>query len=119
MDDYLEIVIHHAQRHPTKESEGAVVCIKDHFLGFARIGRHEHLAAVGQPEVCDFHRLWHACDLDLLVTPVELANLAWRKTQWHKSLGRGWLGGLCLPAFHKALHAVIRAAIAFSLQAFE
>jgi hypothetical protein len=47
LDDYLEIVIHHAQRHPTKESEGAVVCIKDHFLGFARIGGHKHLAGAG------------------------------------------------------------------------
>ncbi|CAG1012332.1 hypothetical protein BURK2_04494 [Burkholderiales bacterium] len=94
--------------------------IEDHLLRFAGIGRHEHLPAVGQPEVRHLDRLHHAAQLDLFMAPIELAGLAGRERQRHKGFDHGGTARPPrLPALHKALNGAVRTTVALGLQALE
>ena len=108
-----------SNRHAAEEGEGAVMGVEHHLLGFPGVGDDEHLPAVGQAEVGHLDGLHDAVDLDMLVAPVELADLARREHQGHEGVLDGGPGLACLPLLHKALHAVVGAAIALSLQALE
>ena len=48
-----------------------------------------------------------AAELDLLVAPIGLADLAGRESQWNEGLYEGRAGLVGLPALNKALHAVV------------
>jgi hypothetical protein len=115
----LEIVIHHALRHAAEEGEGAVVRVEHHLLGFSGVGHDEHLAAECQPEMRDLDGLHNAVELDVLMAPVELTDLAGSKRQRNVGLRQGRAGFGCLPALHEPLHAVVGAAIPLGLQALE
>jgi len=60
-----------------------------------------------------------AAEFDLLVAPVELADLAGRESQGNEGLCEGRAGFVSLPALNKALHAVIGAEISLGLQPLE
>ena len=55
--------------------------VEHHLLRLARIGAHEHHAAVAEPDVGDLHRRRHAVHDDDLVAPVELVRFARRERQ--------------------------------------
>ena len=59
-----------------------------HLLRLARIGPHEHHAAVAEPDMGDLHGHRHAPDQDDLVAPVELVGLARREEQRHIGIRR-------------------------------
>ena len=117
--DSFEVVVDHALGHAAEEGEGLIMRIEDHFLGFPGIGHDEHLSAEGQAEMRELDGLHDAAEFDLLVAPIELADLAGGEGQRDKRLGecRAGFGGF--PALHEALHAVIGAAIALGLQPLE
>ena len=115
----LEVVIHHALGHAAEEGERAVVRVEHHLLGFARVGHHEHLAAERQAEMRDLDGLHDPAEFDVLVAPVELANLAGRERHRHKGLGQGRADLDGFPAPHIPLHAVVSAAVALGLQSLE
>ena len=119
LHDGFEVVVDHALRHAAEEGEGLVVRVEDHFLGFPGIGHDEHLSAEGQAEMREFDGLDEAAEFDLLMAPIELADLAGCEGQWDKGLGERGAGFMGFPALDEALHAVIGAAIALGLQAFE
>jgi len=83
----LQVVVHQPHRHPAEERKRPDVRVEHHFLGLAGVGRHEHLAAVGQAEVRQLDGLRHTAQLDFLVAPVELASLAGRERKRHEGLG--------------------------------
>ncbi len=115
----LEVVVDHAQGHAAEKGEGPVMGVEHHLLGLPRIGGDEHLAAESQAEMRDLDGLHDAREFDLLVAPIELADLARRKAQRNKSLRQGWTGFCRLPTPHEPLHAVVGAAVALDLQALE
>jgi hypothetical protein len=63
--------------------------VKHHLLGFPRVGHDEHLAAERQPEMRKLDGLHDAIELNMLMAPIELADLAGRKHQWNKGLCDG------------------------------
>ena len=63
--------------------------------------------------------LHDAGELDVLMAPVELADLARRKRQRNVGLRQGWAGFGRLPALHEPLHAVVGTAIPLGLQPLE
>ena len=79
LDHGLEIVVDHALGHAAEEGKCAVVRVEHHLLGLPRIGHDEHLAAERQAEMRDLDGLHDPAELDLLMAPVELADLAGRK----------------------------------------
>ena len=85
--------------------------VEHHLLGFPGISHDEHLSAEGQVEMREFDGLHDAAELDLLVAPVELADLAGCEGQRDKGLGECRAGFVSFPA----LHAVIGAAVALGL----
>ena len=89
--------------------------VEHHLLGFPGIGHDEHLSAEGQAEMREFDGLDEAAEFDLLVAPIELADLAGDESQWNKGLGERGAGFVGFPALHEALHAVIGAAVALGL----
>jgi hypothetical protein len=93
--------------------------VEHHLLGFPRVGHDEHLTAERQPEMRNLDGLHDAIELDMLMAPIELADLAWRKYQRNKGLcdARTRLGRL--PAPHKPLHAVVGTAVSLGLQSLE
>ena len=93
--------------------------VEDHFLGLPGIGHDEHLSAEGQAEMREFDGLDEAAEFDLLVAPIELADLAGDESQWNKGLGERGAGFVGFPALDEALHAVIGTAVALGLQALE
>ncbi len=72
----LEIVVDHALRHAAEEGERAVVRIEHHLLGLPGIGHDEHLPAERQAEMRHLDGLHDPTELDMLVAPIELADLA-------------------------------------------
>ena len=69
--------------------------IEHHLLRLARIGAHEHHAAVTEPHVGDLHRRRHPADDDDLVAPVELIGFTRRKRQ--RNVGRRSRARMLLP----------------------
>ena len=68
--------------------------VEHHLLGFPGISHDEHLSAEGQAEMREFDGLNDAAELDLLVAPVELADLPGAKANGTKawvSVGRDLL----------------------------
>jgi hypothetical protein len=63
--------------------------------------------------------LHDASQLDMLVAPIELADLAGRKRQRNEGVRQGRPGFGRLPALHEPLHAVVGAAVTLDLQALE
>ena len=88
-------------------------------LGLPRVGRDEHLAAERQAEMRDLDGLHDPAELDVLMAPVELADLAGRERQRHEGLGESWAGFDGFPAPDEPLHAVVGTAVALSLQPLE
>ena len=70
----LHVVVDPALAGATEEREGALVRVEHHLLALARIGAHEHHAAVAEPDVGDLHRRRHAVHDHDLVGPVELVG---------------------------------------------
>jgi hypothetical protein len=93
--------------------------VENHLLGFSGGGHDEHLTAACQPEMRNLDGLHDATELDMLVAPIELADLAGRKRQWNESLRQGRTGFDRLPAPHEPLHAVVGTAVALDLQTLE
>jgi hypothetical protein len=93
--------------------------VEHHLLGFSGVGHNKHLAAECQTQMRDLDGLHHACELDMFVAPVELADLPRRKRQRHIGLRQGRTRFGDLPALHEPLHAVIGTAIPLGLQALE
>ncbi|MDF0607006.1 hypothetical protein HZU77_015375 [Neisseriaceae bacterium TC5R-5] len=81
--------------------------VEYHFLGFAWIGHDEHLPTVAQAKVRHLNVTDDPREFNLFVTPVELANLCGQ--EGHRDESFRHLGALVqlLPAFNKALNAVI------------
>ena len=67
----------------------------------------------------DLDGLHDASQFDMLMAPIELADLAGRKRQWNEGLRQGRAGFGRLPTLHEPLHAVVGAAIPLDLQALE
>src|ERR1700692_3524833 len=95
--DRLEVVVDHALGHAAEEGEGLVVRVENHLLGFPWIGHDEHLAAECQPEMRNLDGLHDAREFDMLMAPIELTDLAWRKRQRHIGLRQRRAGFGCLP----------------------
>ena len=71
-----------------EQRKRAVVGVEHHLLRLARIGAHEHHAAVAEPEVGDLHGRRYPVHQNDLMAPVELVGLARRKTQRHIGVRR-------------------------------
>ena len=84
--------------------------IQHHFPGLARIRHHKHLAAIGQAKVSDLDGLAHTANPDRLLTPVELAHLAWLENQGDIGLFARGATVRVLPPLHETLNAVLGAA---------
>ena len=80
---------------PSEKRERPVVRVEHHLLRLARIGAHEHHAAVAEPDVGDLHRRRHAVHDDDLVAPIKLVGLARRKGQ--RNVGRRRRARMLLP----------------------
>ncbi len=93
--------------------------IEHHLLGLAGIGHDEHLATERQAEMRDFDGLHDPAELDMLMAPIELADLAGRERQRHIGLHEGRAGFDGFPTPDEPLHAIIGAAIALGLQPLE
>ena len=89
LHDGFEVVVDHALGHAAEEGEGTVVRVEDHFLGFSGIDHDEHLTAEGQAEMRDLDGQHEAAEFDLLVAPIELADLVGRESQWNEGLCEG------------------------------
>ena len=98
-----------------EEREAALVGVEHHLLRLARIGAHEHHAAVAEPDVGDLHRRRHAVDDDDLVAPVELVGFARRERQRHVGFRRRARVPLS-PAPRIAANRVVAALVAESPQ---
>lgn len=85
--------------------------IEHHLLRLARIGPHEHHAAVAEPNMGDLHRHGDAVDQDDLAAPVELVGVARRIEQRYVGLGHGRTASL-LPALGVAPDRVVAALVA-------
>jgi hypothetical protein len=81
IDRRLHIVVNPTRAGAPEEREGALVRVEHHLLALARIGAHEHHAAVAKPDMRDLQGRRHAANQRDLVTPIELVGLARRKTQ--------------------------------------
>ena len=79
----LHVVVDAARAGAAEEGEGPVMGVEHHLLRLARIGPHEHHAAVAEPDMGDLHGHRHAVDQHDLVAPVELVGLARREDQRH------------------------------------
>ena len=79
----LHVVVDAARAGAPEERERPLVGVENHLLRLARIGAHEHHAAVAKADVRDLHRRRHAVHHNDLVAPVELVGLARRKRQRH------------------------------------
>ena len=119
LDHGLEIVIDHPLGHAAEEGERAVVRVEHHLLGLPRIGDDEHLAAERQAEMRHLDGLHDPAELDVLMAPVELADLARRERQRHEGLGESWAGSDSFPTPDEPLHAVVGTAVALRLQSLE
>jgi len=82
----FHVVVDAARAGASKESKGPVMRVEHHLLALARIGSHEHHAAVAEPDMGDLHGHRHAVQDDDLVAPVELVGLARREEQRHISV---------------------------------
>jgi hypothetical protein len=91
----LHVVVDAALAGAAEERERPLVGVEHHLLRLARIGAHEHHAAVTEPHVGDLHRRRHAVHHDDLVTPIELIGLARRKGQ--RNVGRRRRARMLLP----------------------
>ena len=80
----LHVVVDAARAGAPEECERPLVGVEHHLLRFARIGAHEHHAAVAKANVRDLHGRRHPVHHNDLVAPVELIGLARRKGQRHK-----------------------------------
>ena len=67
----------------------------------------------------EFDGLDDTAEFDLLMAPIELADLAGCEGQRDEGLGECRAGFVGFPALHEALHAVIGAAVALCLQPLE
>jgi len=77
----LHVVVDSASAGALEKREAALVRVEHHLLRLARIGAHEHHAAVAEPHVGDLHLRRHPVHDDDLVRPVELVGFARRKRQ--------------------------------------
>ena len=112
----LEIIVNHALGHTAKERKGPVVRVEHQLPGSPGIGHDEHLAAECQPEMRDLDGLHDAVEFDMLMAPIELADLARRERQRDKSMRERWAGLGGFPALNETLNAVVGATISLGLQ---
>ena len=120
IDHRFQVVAHHPDRNPAEEGERPDVRVEHHLLGLAGVGRHEHLAAVGQAEVGQLGGLRRPAQFDRFVAPVELAGLAGREGQRHEGLGHAGAAGTgSLPPLHETPRRTVRAPVAFGLRPLE
>jgi len=97
----LHVVVDPARAGALEEGEGPIVGIEHHLLALARIGAHEHHAAVAETDMSHLHGDRHAVDQHDLVAPVELVCLARLEAQRHEGgcrrLARSTLPAGCVP----------------------
>jgi len=89
--------------------------VEHHLLRLARIGTHEHHAAMAEPDMGDLHDHRHAVQQNDFMAPVELVGFSGSKAQRHISRGRR-LAALLGPASGIAPHCIVAAVIATSAQ---
>ena len=107
----LHVVVDPALAGATEEREGALVRVEHHLLALARIGAHEHHAAVAEPDVGDLHRRRHAVHDHDLVGPVELVGFPRRERQGNVGVRRR-ARVLLVPAPRIAPNSVVAALVA-------
>jgi hypothetical protein len=88
LDRRLHVVVHAPPASALEERKRPLVGVEHHLLRLARIGAHEHHAAVAKTDVRDLHDRRHAVQHDDLVAPIKLVGLARRKSQRHISIRR-------------------------------
>ena len=89
LDRRLHVVVDAAPAGTLEEGEAAtIVRVEDHLLALARIGAHEHHAAVAEPEMSHLHGHRRAADQHDVVAPVELVGLARCEGERDEGLGR-------------------------------
>ena len=84
----LHVVVDAARAGALEECERPLVGVEHHLLRLARIGAHQHHAAVAEADMRDLHDRRHPVHHDDLVAPVELVGLARRERQRHKGIRR-------------------------------
>jgi hypothetical protein len=114
----LEVVVDPPTAHAPEELEGPPVGIEDHLLRLSRVGHHQKMPAVAQPQLRRLHRDRHARHLHQLVAPVELEGLPGLEHQ-RNVYRRRQLALTPPPIANMAPDAVIAAPIAFCLQLLE
>ena len=106
----LHVVVNAAPARAPEERERALVGVEYHLLGLARVGVHEHHAAIAKPHMRDLHLHGHAVEQDDLVAPVELVGFPGGKTQRHECRGHR-LAALLAPPARIAAYRVIAACV--------
>ena len=84
----LHVVVDAATAGAPEECERPLVGVKHHLLRLARIGAHEHHAAMAKADMRDLHDRRHAVQHDDFVAPVELVCFTRRERQRDKSARR-------------------------------
>jgi hypothetical protein len=69
VDRRLHVVVDAAPTRALEEGKAAIMRVEDHLLALARIGPHEHHAAVAEPKVSDLHGDRCAADQYDVVAP--------------------------------------------------
>ena len=75
----LHVVVDAAPAAAPEKCERPVVGVENHLLRLARIGAHEHHAAVAEADMRGLHDRRHAVQHDDLMAPIELVGLARRE----------------------------------------
>ena len=83
------------------------------------VGHDEHLPAERQAEMRHLDGLHDPAELDMLMAPIELTDLAGEERQRHVGRGESWAGFDSFPTPDEALLAVVGATIALGLQSLE
>jgi hypothetical protein len=84
----FHVVVDAAPAGAPEEGKRPLMGVENHLLGLARIGAHQHHAAMAEANVRDLHGRRHPVHHDDLVAPIELVGLARRKRQRHISARR-------------------------------
>ncbi len=111
----LQVVVDPPPAYASEKIEGPHVGVKNHLLGLTRVGHHQKMPAVTQPQLCNLHRDRHPRHLHQLVAPVELEGFSRLENQWNENVHRK-LTLSPAPIPHMPPYAVIAARIAFCLQ---
>src|SRR6516164_3195615 len=114
----LHVVVDAALTDALEKAEGAVMRVKDHLLGLARIGTHERHAAVAEPHMRHLHGYRRAVQHDDFVAPIELVGLTRRKSERHIGLRQRRTAFLA-PAYRITANRIVAPVITQTAQLFE